>query len=221
MSQFTTLLNRTTFTQKVVESHLHENDGSRLRGEWWLIGGGAEFADQEAGDMGHEGMAIQHVTNDLIDALGINGNGETVLLNEYKGEVEDVVQPREGETVVQALVRWLKENAGPEMESKAEEMVGIAWDAGGDAREYALENWGWQRVKGNTVETYTLTHDDMSNMASGLSDVLEEEGVDDDADPTFTLYVMSNQKYFTEVPYSVIQSGDVSKLREYDQSFRV
>ncbi len=214
MSQFTTILGRTRFTHAVRES----GGGERIRGEWWIVDGQAQFADQDVGEMGHEGMAIQRISGELLGSLGIDNNGESILLSEYEDEIEDVVQPAEGESVDKALIRWLKENADPETAARAEEMVNIAWGGGGDAREYALEHWGWQRVKGNSVETNTLTSDDLSNMKSGLGDVIEEEGIDDDADPEFDIYVMSGQKWFTGVPYSVIESGDVSRLREYDQS---
>jgi hypothetical protein len=215
MSQFTTLLNRTSFTHSVQES----GGGERLRGEWWIIDGGAQFADQDVGEMGHEGMAIQRITNDLLDALDIRGNGESILLSEYESEIEGVVEPHEGEEFTVALTRWLKENADPDTASNAEEMVNIAWSGCGDAREYALEHWGWQRVKGNTAETYTLTQEDLGNLSSGLGDVRDEEGVTDE-EFEFDIYVMSGQKWFTGVPYSVIQKGDLAGLREYDQSFR-
>lgn len=220
MSQLDLLLGRTQHAARVLESD-GGNDGSSIRGEWWIVDGQAQFADQDVGEMGHEGMAIQRITGELLNELDIQDHGEIILLSEYRAEIDDVVQTRDGEKTTDALVRWLLENASPEVAAKAAQMVNIAWDGGGDAREYALENWGWQRVKGNNVETHTLTADDLSNMRSGLGDVLEEEGVDDDADPLFDVYVMSGQGWYRGVPYSAMGSGDPATLRQYSQSFRM
>lgn len=212
MSQFTTILKRTSIASQAMK--LTES-GERLRGEWWIVNGNAQFADGDVGDMGHEAQALRSITQDLVEQLGIRDDGETILLGELSDQIEDVVEPTDDETVQEATVRWLKENGTED----AEELVGMAWDGGGDVREYMSRTAGWKRVAGNTVETYQLTDSDLSDIHSGLMDILEEEGVDDDADPEFDIWVAASQKWFQGVPYSAM-SGTVAGLREYDQSFK-
>lgn len=211
MSQFTTLLETTTRTHALVEST------EQIRGEWWIRDGAVDYADGETGEIDHTGLAIQHATQQVLDALGLEGNGVSILLCDYGDEIAEQFQEEgnEGEGTAEEYVLRILTEAG---EGDPADLHSLAM-GNGDARDYALKHWGWKRVADNTVETNTLTDDDLSDIASGLSDVIESEGLDDEADPEFNVYVMSGNKWFTGVPYSVLNAGSVAGLREYDQSF--
>jgi hypothetical protein len=79
-----------------------------------------------------------------------------------------------------------------------------------DAREYAMKYNGWKRVARHNVETWTLTANDLKVIADGLSDAAGGDEID--PDETFNIEVRSTRKYYTDVPWSDIDSGDVAAV---------
>lgn len=124
-----------------------------LRGEWWIIDGSASYADGDIGNMNHEAYVIEHVRCDIADKCGM----------QYESE---------GWTEWDEIVREITDEHGV-----TEEELDIA-SGNGDARQYGLEVLGWKRVVDGTVETWTFTAADRSDIVSGLWDMGEE--LDDD-----------------------------------------
>lgn len=220
MTLFESILKRVTHIHSICEG-LVERKWNGLRGEWWIMDGHCNFADGDVSDMGHEEYAIQSVTSDILAELGIEDegyDGEHVLLSDYYDEVSEAIGGFTGGDVRSCLVEYLMKNASPEIAKDAWEAVRIAWSGEGDARVWVMKRKGWQRVADDTVETWTLTDADLRHIYTGLNDILEEEGVDDDADPEFDIYVVSGNKWFTGVPLSAMNEG-TSGLRGYDSSF--
>jgi hypothetical protein len=86
-----------------------------------------------------------------------------------------------------------------------------------DPREYGLRHYGWQRVKGNHVQTQTLTPKDLKNIANGLWDAnndLTEEDVTE-----FNIEVVATGAYYTDIPYSIICKENPALLREYQKVY--
>ena len=81
----------------------------------------------------------------------------------------------------------------------------------GDAREYGMKNWGWKRLEGHNVETWSLTRGDLSSIASGLWDAYNEEA----EKASFNIYVYSAQKWYRDVPWAVLEAENPMALREY------
>jgi len=163
-----------------------------LRGEWWIISGQAVFADGDIGDMNHEMYVIQSVQRQYVD-------------DEF--DRMDYIDWEGFEQTFQNPDQALKELG------MSDEEIEIARGQHPDAREYGIKNFGWQRVKGNSVETNTLTSEDMGNIASGLGDVLESEGID--GDYNFEIEVRSTNTLYSEVPYSVIEQRRPELLKQY------
>jgi hypothetical protein len=80
-----------------------------------------------------------------------------------------------------------------------------------DLREYAMVQWGWKRLEGNNVETNTLTSQDLRNIANGLYDAFNEEAERD----MFNIYVMSNNKWYENVPFHIIEQANPMKIRGF------
>lgn len=79
-----------------------------------------------------------------------------------------------------------------------------------DARVYAMQYDGWKRVARHEIETWTLTAHDLKVIADGLSDAADGEELE--PDETFNIEVRSTKKYYTDVTWAEIDSGDVSAV---------
>jgi len=76
-----------------------------------------------------------------------------------------------------------------------EEELALA-EGNGDAREYAMEHWGWKRVAGHQIETWTLTPNDIDAIVSGIGEILGESEEGDDEKLELYIYVYSNGKSY-------------------------
>lgn len=175
-------------------------------GEYWITQDGQTiYADGDVGDYNHEAIVIEHAQSQLVDAMqGDPLLGELASLvfgdtGDYDGF--DPVASRE------ILNNWLDDVSRSGMISEEEEddiygaianrtgidetIVNIAFDAAqNDARRYAIQNWGWKRVAGTNVETWTLTPKDMDVIADGLYDAYDESV----ETMNFTIYVYSTNQ---------------------------
>jgi hypothetical protein len=187
---------------------------SELRGEFWLIGGQAVFADGDVGDINHEGLVIQQMLGELVDEvnseIGSQIDAEIAELATVEHEIYKYLSQESEENVdADQVEEFILETIGFDKD-KFDVVLGKV-----DARDYGLKNLGWVRVKQENVQTYTLTPEQMKDIARGLADAYNDEV---DTHP-FVIEVSSNGKYYTEVPYSVIESGNPGALREYQQLY--
>jgi 2'-5' RNA ligase len=180
---------------------------SSLRGEWWIIDNGqAEFADGDSGDIDHDSYTVQYVQRKYMDDdrfdhdEWIDWDGfEKSIMEKHKEEIEESKNKTVGD--------WLINNYNMEVEE-----LEIARGKG-DPKGYAVKNYGWKKVNGNNISTWTLDSRDMANIAKGL---WEASGEDPDIESeTFNIYVESNNKAFYDVPLSVIERNTPSDLMEY------
>ena len=190
-----------------------------MNGEWWIVGGSAMFADGDVGDFNHEGYVIQSVSQEIaetVDSMGLADvrNPECVDIEKVLADVggalvAEMVRSGKGlpdEDEVEVGINYLI-SEGIATEEAISTARGI-----GDARLYGMKHLGWKRVKGNNVETWHLTASDLSDIASGLGEILTSEDGDDFS---FNIEVASSRKFFEEVPILVIESGNLSGLHEY------
>ena len=190
-----------------------------VRGEYWIVDGDVSFADGEYGEIDHTGLAIQHATNSVLDAMGIDSNGESILISDYADDISDKFQEEglpEERDVGQFVLRILNEQGIDDAYGLYEAAKG-----NGDPREYALMHWGWKRFADGTVQTQTLTEGDLSEITDGLSSIMEESGIDCESmgDVEFGIDVSSAGTYYSGVPYSVISSGRMSDMMQYRQKY--
>lgn len=191
----------------------------RLHGEYWINDSGQSmYADGDIGDMNHEAHVIQGLTRRILSDLGVEFNEDAEYapdMTDLEEEIRAALEIDEDVAdVAVAMVERLR--ATFPAEGQAEAAVNVTWGGIGkgvisDARDYALKYDGWKRVKGNNIETWTLTATDLGNIASGLWDADSE--IPDGA--RFDIDVRSNQRFYQDVPMWVIRKRNPAALREY------
>jgi len=68
-----------------------------------------------------------------------------------------------------------------------------------------MKHWGWIAVRGNHVETFTLTPRDIRNLADGLFEIYGAEA----NHLLFYIHSQANSQDFTNVPYEDILNSDL------------
>jgi len=221
----------------------------RFVGEFWVTKDGtANPADADAGDRGHEEVVVKEAAEQVFSKLNINSNypdpievddierhyyysNSVTAITFYKNQIFDLIKDKLTEDQKQ---RYL---AGKQMEvmieygnavlkdPKFENLVRAAFDQI-DVRRYAMQEWGWKAIRGNVIDTWNLTPDDLKKIDDGLSDAYGEEinnyqqtntSTDEHgfAGPYFDIEVYSVGDYYSNVPISLIENRNVVNLRPY------
>jgi hypothetical protein len=197
-----------------------------ISGEWWIIDGTPVFADVDVNDMSHEAIVIQRISSEILDVLGIQLEMEEVgpLSETYYQEKikETIFQEDISELSEQEQKEWLK-NFDAEEEIKKyikkhdieiedlEDKLNVAF-GWVDARDYGVKKLGWKRIKGNNIQTWTLTESDLDDIASAYYEIANEEVENE----TFNIEVSSSGKFYKNVPWSVIDSKNVIEIAGYE-----
>jgi hypothetical protein len=164
-------------------------DETEIRGEYWIQDGQVDFADGDIGDRNHEMIARDHIFNqysDEIISLADDLEISTNFSNHY-GEIDTEELSR----IISEIEEKLEEQG---MDSKAidpyiMEHLGCNRDAylilrgGGDERMYAMKYEGWIAVRGMNVELYGYDETRRQQLVHGLSEILDQEGIDESIPP--------------------------------------
>lgn len=195
---------------------------AELRGEWWIIDGSADFADGDVGDYNHDAIAIEHAQSIVRDAMekdpviaeaaylifGEQGDYDSYdpiatreALNNWSDDMlsQGKLTDEEVDDIYQTIVN--RTGVDPEILRIAMGLVET-----GAARDYAIKFWKWKRVAGNAIETYTLTPADAKDIANGLWSAYGEEAENE----TYTIYVYSTKKFYTDVTFEDIEKGPMA-----------
>ena len=203
---------------------------NKLRGEWWFQDGQSVFADGDVGDVNHEGMVLDSLRRQVLDSLGVDSSKYDFtpeisdLKNEIFENIGDELTPEELESwnnddINEVIISYLTRNGDKNIKDIIYYIRGHD-DKGKtlDIREYALVHWGWQRVKGNVVQTQTLTQRDLKNITNGLYDAYGDElenTNDENQEHTFNIEVMSTRSFYQGIPWSVLAKDDPTSLNAY------
>ena len=201
-----------------------------LSGEWWIEDGQAMFADGDIGDMSHEAHVIMKLTREILDVFGVQDDSEFLKeLSEYYDQLgfESIY-----DVTINSLVD--SEELVAHWPNTVQRQAAVECVLGnGDARDYALVWDGWKRVKGNNVETWTLTADDLRSIADGLADTGcfddDDDDDDDDSDRRLTVDIDVRggvkapedpntplvPQFYQEVPLAVLEQHDIAALEPY------
>lgn len=201
-------------------------------GEWWIDeSGGVEFADGDAGDMGHEAVVADRLTRIFLDRIN-SGATHDERVGTLADHEDDIVTYLEHRGVkredakndpINALYEvmadiWKKNRSRHEFKTWDQFddafWIAVSGPSGQrDARVYAMKYDGWKRVANDSIETWTLTRDDLKAIADGLGEIYTQDGIEDiPPDDTFNIEVRGSKKYYTGVPWSAIDSGDLSEV---------
>lgn len=195
-----------------------------LRGEFWIEDGGQVMgADGDIGDYNHEGYVIEMAQSSIASDFGhYDEDWDEAKIKIAKEKYDEAMQqattPQQKQQVQAQwdedngesfLLQALKENG------VQDELYAIA-EGFGDAREFGMKHWGMKKLVGNSVETWTLTRNDMVTIASGTWDAYQEE-----AEKTkFNVYVYTARHWFNEVPWPILESGNVTAVKRYESGQR-
>ena len=180
-----------------------------LQGEFWLIDGTAVYADGDVGDINHEGMVIQQLMSELLDL--VNDECGSRLDSEYVDmtKIEEVIRKHLDMDPMDRDQDKIQNFILGELQFPKIKLDVINGQVG--AREYGFEVLGWKRVAGTSVETQTLTDQDLKEIADGLWDAYDdavEAGL-------FNIEVRGNGRYYDEVPWSAFKADKVAELQQY------
>lgn len=197
-----------------------------LYGEWWITESGqAVYADGDVGDMNHEGYVINSIQSQYADDEF--NNGDHVDWDRFINSLihEKIQQAYANPAIMQEVLRIMGISSIDQMSTMdtqelgyallkergiSEEEINIA-NGQGDARLFAMKNWGWKRVQKNNVETYNLTSQDLINIVHGLYDAYQEEA----ETALFNIWVVSNKKWYQNIPLAEMESGNLMNLRQF------
>lgn len=92
-----------------------------------------------------------------------------------------------------------------------EEIEVVDYNNNKDPREYAIRKFGWIRIINNEVECYVVNKSTLNEIADGLYDAYSEAV----ENSYFNISESKNNKYYKQVPWAVIEGGDLMSLRNY------
>lgn len=186
--------------------------------EYWIYrGGDVHFADGDIGDYNHEGVVIHDLQIKIIDQCENyfeirDKNGRPFADSEYI----DWEGFKEALSTAYA-VELIEKN--PEKQQKIEDQLeydpnkflfsalkasGIKkpeWDTAegvGDARDYAMQRWGWKTFRNDNIDTWFFKQEDLADIIRGIDEIAEQEGWTEKKlnKKRFTINVFSSRKSF-------------------------
>ena len=187
-----------------------------VRGEYWIDENGQVMgADGDIGDRNHESYVLESLQREIAWEFGIDDDSEYLDWDEIKSQIIEKIL-EEDEEDREELEKMLEDGKEDEVilskmsdpPQQAAEKLYMA-DGFGDAREYAIKNWGWKRVVGNDVESWTLTPHDMQMIAQGLGDI--DSTLADEAE--FTVSTYSDNKWYS-VTLAELEAGRLGAAQD-------
>lgn len=195
---------------------------SQLQGEWWIQDGSAYSADGDIDEMNHEAMVIQQAQYDIMDAEEEwemwKQSTALEILNEREEELKENEEMNEAELYkIWEMKNNIDYHADEVIYNNLENLgidlnLYLVADGQGDARLYGMQFYGWKRVEGRHIETWTLSRDDLNSIADGIYDAYGEIA----EKALYNIEVRNPAKYYANIPYQVIEDANPAKLREYD-----
>jgi hypothetical protein len=207
-------------------------------GEWWIYpGGDAQFADGDVGDSGHEGYVIEHVAREIYehfigyepgDQMGYLSQYEDYLFKSLQSEgrltEQDIETWERGRGPTEVLIAKLLEDKVYNSPNQAQDAVYIAYGSSSkDARDYAMKYLGWKRMTtsrnyGTDIQTWFLRDSDLKDIKRGIYDAWAGDDEDEDeASHEVTIEVRANNKTFSGIPLSELETATVSDLATYQR----
>lgn len=147
----------------------------------------------------------------LGDLLRIK-NATIEQIAEY---VLDEIRHDPADAIIKQMV---KDTDKPEKEIS--ELVMTAYGSTADAREYAIKNWNWSRVHGDSIEVKELDRGTLRLVAAGINNALGEEGKWDEYETEqldeheYTISTYSGKRY--TIKLKDMDSGNVEGLERAD-----
>ena len=167
----------------------------KVRGEYWIVDGRADFADGDVGDQNHEMIALNSVAADHLDSLVAYAT-ELDIDTEELGGVDDEPSQSVYHLMNSIYHTLLESGVSPvKISEHIIKRLGINMEVykllggSGDARLYVMRQKGWVAVRSNNIELFGYDQDKRRDIVGGLEDILDQEGVEEpDEEIEFSLY---------------------------------
>lgn len=188
------------------------------------MNGTAAFADGDVGDFNHEGYAIQTAQQSIMEGEEDWESWKVSKAQELAQELADqeLLEETKWELKNQAetdpelfLINHLKD-AGID-----EDEFLVANDNHRDVRLFSMQKWGWKRMAGREITTWTLTQEDLNSIVRGIDDAYGEEISESESngeDTDFNLEVLSTKTTYWGIPYSILEKRNIMELREFSRN---
>lgn len=190
-----------------------------IQGEYWIQDGYAIGADGDINDFNHEGYAIMSAQSSIVDDAVQQGYVDNeYLYNDYGVDWDEFQK-----NLMKGFVEQYP-NYEDMMDNEPDKLLNVIWkDLGvnseilqiandyGDVRTLAMKLWGWKAARGNHIQTWTFTKEDISSILQGMDEMIP---YGNDKDFEVEIEVMSNKQLY-QVPYSVLKSGDPIKVANW------
>jgi len=191
--------------------------------EYWIQqDGNVEFADGDIGDYTHEGIVIDWITKQIVEKCESTFD---VKKTQYDGRQkpfsdEEHVDLREFEEALLLAYQQNLVNQHPIKKTNIEQAFdenpdkylqqalkqsGVGqreWNVVSgheDARNYAMQKWGWKTYRDGHIDTWFWRKPDLAAIVEGIENIAHESGWSDKKlnKQSFTINIFSNQKSFT------------------------
>lgn len=165
---------------------LEELEPIYISGEYWFDDrGDTMYADGDVGDMNHEMYVEQRVTSTILNYFDLELNEWNYFnLSDYFDEIKTILL-KKIDADDESLEKF-EEDFWHDPKQMIEDYIVLEFNEPRekiskmlymrDAREYAIEEWGWSRVHGKHIEVNRLTNEQLKIVSSGIWNALDEEG---------------------------------------------
>jgi hypothetical protein len=210
-----------------------EDDGFRIRGEYWIEGsGGIEFADGDVGDQSHESIVIEQILQQIAEVFSVDIDGEgidafdTIVASVAEDMGLNVNEARTANSAARGkALAAINEKVSEVHGDQAAEMIKIA-KGGGDPREFAMEHWGHKWMRGNNITSWFLQPSDLKAIYRGVSEIVQDEGMEEGQPCFLTVRDHRGASYQVELedignlqrnPQTYDQAAPLDQVRQLDQ----
>lgn len=191
--------------------------------EYWIQqDGSVDFADGDIGDQNHEGIVIDWLAKQIVEKCESTFNvrkttyyarqirfsdEEHIDINEFQEALllayeESLIQknPIKKPQIEQAFEenpdKYLQQALKQSGVGQREWNVVLGHE---DARNYAMQKWGWKTYRDGHIDTWFWRKPDLAAIVEGVENIAYESGWSDKKlnKQSFTINIFSNQKSFT------------------------
>jgi len=206
-----------------------QHSAGNLRGKWWFYDGNAVNSNDSSNEGygkndSHESVARKSAKDEMSGSF-------YNILKEYKQELEkldlwnevmseDIYEAWDtlGESVVYDGTPIQDEMATKLIAKHGKYCVNAVLDL--EVESFSATDWalrqGWVRCSGEYLEVWSLDYSTMNEIIVGLRSVYGESGLLKN-DTEFNLSQRSNDAYFTNIPFSVLQEKNAISIYAYKE----
>ena len=191
-----------------------------------------EYAGELLAELRNKKLELEGEIEDLQEALSQANNPEqkaniNQMINKYTEELQKTIEAVTKAEEKVENIDYNKEEImydvienSDDVDLKAEDLT-LA-EGQGDLRMHGMKEFGWKRMEGPHIETYTLKQKDIKAIADGVYKAYGEySGIEEDIDDQTTFHLEVHEpRMYLEVPWYLLGSHGVTakELQEHSKS---